>query len=87
MNFPQLLRHLLAMAIAYGLVLMIPLFVDFTFDTSTELMAIVWLNVGLFIMRLKRMPFPTPDMGRVDVVGGLRVLWWALFWPSYLRRK
>jgi hypothetical protein len=28
-----------------------------------------------------------PDNSRVDLAGGLRVLWWSLFWPEYLRRR
>ncbi|MBA5606447.1 hypothetical protein H3H36_13900 [Duganella sp. FT3S] len=84
MTLHQFLRFSLAMVIAYGTVLLVPLLVDYTFDTRTEYLAIIWLNVGLAVMRLKQIPFPLPDMGHIDVGGGLRVLWWALFWPSYL---
>jgi hypothetical protein len=87
MNLRQFLHFVLAMVIAYGAVLLIPLFVDYTFDTHMEYLAIIWLNVGLAVMRLKQIQFPLPDVRRVDISGGLRVLWWALFWPSYLLRK
>lgn len=79
--------HVLAMALAYGIALLLPAVFDFIFDTHVELFVIVWLNAGLFIMRLKRLAFPLPDMARIDVRGGLRVLWWALFWPRYVLKR
>ena len=69
---------------AYAGVLMVPVIFDFIYDTHSELYVIVWLNVGLFVMRLKKISFPEPAMNHIDIVGGLRVLWWALFWPRYL---
>ena len=87
MNVRHYLQYALAMALAYGAVLLLPLFVDYAFDTNTEVMTVVWLNIGLGVMQVKRIPFPTPDRHRIDVGGGLKVLWWALFWPSYLRRR
>ena len=87
MIFRRILFHILAMTIAYGSVLIIPMLFDYAFDTNVEIFVIVWLNTGLFVMRLKNMPFPQPDNNRVDVRGGWRALWWAAFWPSYLLRR
>ena len=81
------LFDVLAMALAYGAVLTPSLLIDFAFDTRCEWLVIVWFNIGIAVMRWKNMDFPSPDMRRIDVLGGLRVLWWALFWPTYLGRK
>lgn len=72
------------MVVSYGAVLAVPMFLDFVFDTNIEIFVIVWLNIGLMVMRLKRINFPRPNPHRVDVRGGLNTLWWALFWPRYL---
>lgn len=85
MNARNYLNHMIAMVIAYGLVLIAPLICDFVFDTYLEIAVIAWCNIGLFVMRLRKMPFPVPDTSRIDIVGGLKVLWWAIFWPNYLR--
>lgn len=83
-NSPQ---QMVAVVAAFIIVLIVPLICDFLFDTYVEMGMIVWFNVGLFVMRMKRMAFPMPRPDRVDVGGGLRVLWWAVFWPRYLLRK
>lgn len=78
------MNYVLAILAAYGMVLLAPMLFDFAFDTNVELLVIVWLNVGMFIMRAKKMAFPMPDMRRIDIKGALRLMWWALFWPNYL---
>lgn len=85
MNSRQLVFHVAGMAVAYTCVLIVPKVVDFSFDTHTELYVIVWLTVGLLVMQIKQIRYPAPAVDRVDIVGGLLVLWWALFWPRYLR--
>ncbi len=87
MNARNLIYHLIAMTAAYGLVLLVPVFCDFFFDTHVQIYVVIWCNIGLFVMRAKKMAFPIPDMRRIDVVGGLKTLWWAVFWPNYLIRK
>lgn len=87
MKLHHYLYHLLAMVGAYGLVLLVPMLVDFAFGSYTELSLILWLTIGIGVMHAKKVRYPTPDMHSVDVRGGLRVLWWALFWPRYLSGK
>jgi len=84
MKLQLALYHLCSMALAYGVILLLPMIVDFTFETNIELMVIGWLNIGMIVMVRKRIAFPTPDMRRIDVAGALKTLWWALFWPNYL---
>lgn len=78
---------MVAVAAAFVIVLTVPLVLDFIFDTYAELGLIVWFNAGLFVMRCKNIAFPMPRLDRVDIRGGLRVLWWALFWPRYVLKK
>jgi len=87
MNIKHIVYHLTGMAIAYGLVLLIPIICDFIFDTNIEMFVIGWFNIGLIVMIRKQISFPTPDMQRVDIKGGLKALWWAFFWPNYLLKK
>lgn len=84
MNAKHSVQQMVAVSLAFGLVLVGPLIVDFMFDTYIELEIIIWFNLGLFVMRRKNMDFPMPAPDRVDIPGGLRVLWWALFWPRYV---
>lgn len=87
MKFAHVINFVLTIIAAYGLVLALPMLLDFAFDTRLELITIVWINVGIFVMCAKKMPIPLPDSRHVDVSGGLRLIWWALFWPSYLSSK
>jgi len=84
MRLKTILCSCVSLIAAYGTVLAIPVSIDFLFGTSIEFIVIVWINIGVMVMLLKPMPFPLPASDRVDLPGGLRILWWALFWPSYL---
>lgn len=84
MSFRRYFYLALAMIVAYGTVLTTPMILDFVFDTNVEIFVIIWLNIGLMVMRLRKIDFPMPDTRRIDVQGGLKILWWALFWPRYL---
>ena len=86
MNFRQLIFHIVGMALAYTCILILPTIVDFIFDTHIELYVIAWFTVGLLVMQTKEIPYPQPLVDRIYVMGGLRVLWWALFWPRYIFR-
>jgi hypothetical protein len=87
MTAKQFLHQLASITLAYGVLLAVPLLVDFVCDTHSELLIIAWCNIGVLVMRAKKIGFPMPDNSRVDLAGGLRVLWWSLFWPEYLRRR
>ena len=84
MKLSNFFNYALAVIAAYGVVLALPMVIDFVFDTNLELITIFWINIGVFVMRAKRMNVPTPDSRRIDLGGGLRLLWWSLFWPNYL---
>lgn len=86
MTFKQLIFHVVGMGLAYGCTLIVPTLIDLHYDTHIELYAIAWLTVGLLVMQLKSVSYPAPAVDRIDVMGGFRVLWWALFWPRYLLR-
>ena len=87
MDLRSSFNQFLALVIAYGAALALPTIADFILDTHFEWIAVLWLNVGLFVMRVKKIAFPMPKGDRVDMRGGLTILWWALFWPSYLLRR
>jgi hypothetical protein len=87
MNPKQTFNYVAAMALAYGIVLALPVACDFLFDTHLELLTIAWCNTGLIVMLVKRLPYPVPDGSHLDIRGGLKTLWWAMFWPTYLLRK
>ena len=61
------------MALAYICILIVPIFVDFAYQTHTELYVIAWLTVGLLVMQIKAISYPKPAVDRIDVLGGL---WW-----------
>ena len=84
MNTKHFIFHVIGMALAYICVLIVPIFFDFSYQTHTELYVIAWLTVGLLVMQIKVISYPKPYIDRIDVIGGLKVLWWALFWPRYL---
>ena len=84
MKLRSIFYHLFAMAIAYAVVLLLPMIFDFAFETNVELIVIGWLNLGMMVMIAKGVEFPKPDTRRIDVVGALNTFWWALFWPKYL---
>jgi hypothetical protein len=84
MKTSNFVNYLLAIAAAYCVVLALPIVLDFAFDTDLALITIIWINVGVFVMRAKKMHVPLPDSRRIDVGGGVRLLWWALFWPRYM---
>ena len=84
MTIRQFVFHIAGMASAYATVLLIPVFFNFIYNTFLELCVIVWLNLGLFVMQAKKIRFPEPATDRIDTRGGIRVLWWAAFWPRYL---
>ena len=87
MNAQHSVQQLVAVSLAFAIVLAGPLIVDCLFDTCLELDTIIWFNLGLFVMRRTSMAFPMPAPDRVDILGGLRVLWWAAFWPRYVLKK
>ncbi len=87
MKISNFMNFFLTIVAAYGLMLALPMVLDFAFDTNIEIITIAWINVGVFVMRAKKIDVPMPDNRRIDVSGGLRLLWWSLFWPGYLMAK
>ncbi|MET3131156.1 hypothetical protein AAKU55_001415 [Oxalobacteraceae bacterium GrIS 1.11] len=85
MKLTNIVHQATALIVAFGLLLSLPMVLDYAFDTSIETCVIVWVNVGMFTMRAKNIVFPMPAPHYIDVGGGLRLLWWAIYWPAYLR--
>lgn len=84
MKLLNFLHQLTAMILAFGLLLFVPMIADFAYDSHVEIGVIIWVNVGIFIMHIKKIDFPLPSTKCVDVRGGLKMLWWAISWPAYL---
>lgn len=69
------------------LVMSITLPIDIMLNSLITFFGIVWINIGLATIRIKKIILPMPDGSRIDVIGGFRILWWALFWPKYVLRN
>jgi hypothetical protein len=82
MNF---VHQVTAMIISFGLLLLVPMIADFAYETHVEVGVIIWVQIGIFIMRVKKIDYPQPAPEYVDVRGGFKMLWWAIYWPAYLR--
>lgn len=80
-------NQLLAMAIACMLLLAAPWILDELLGSWFAVATIAWLNIGLFVLKTRQTKVPVPDRHRIDVRGALRTLWWALFWPRYLKDR
>jgi hypothetical protein len=85
MKLLNFLHQVTAMIVAFGLLLVVPMIADFAYDTHVEIGVIIWVNIGIFIMHIKKIDFPVPADEYVDIKGGLKMLWWAIYWPAYLR--
>jgi hypothetical protein len=75
------LTRLVALAVAWSLVLVFAAIVDWVADSQIWLFVVVWIWAGLFVMLLSPRQHPLPDGSFVDVRGALRMLWWAAQWP------
>lgn len=84
---PPHARRVLALLAAWAIVMGVTGLFDAYFGTITELLTVSWLGAGLYVMRAKAIACPVPDADRIDVRGAFRTLWWAAYWPFYLRRK
>lgn len=85
--FKRWLYQMVALVIAWTILLATSGLLDDLFDTVSHLFVIAWLCAGLGVMLVKKINFPLPQADRVDVAGAFRMLWWAAFWPRYLRKS
>ncbi|MBK4737852.1 hypothetical protein [Noviherbaspirillum pedocola] len=86
MNFSRWLHQMLALLIAWTILLGVTGLLDEFYGTVSQYLVMVWLCLGIGVMLLKKIDFPVPQADRIDVPGAFRMLWWAAFWPRYLRR-
>jgi hypothetical protein len=86
LNKPRI-RQALALLVAWGTVVGATHLIDAWFATITQLVAIGWLCTGILVMMARTTAFPLPRGDVIDIRGAFRTLWWASFWPRYLRRK
>lgn len=77
---------MVALLIAWTILLATTGLIDQLCNTKIHLILIAWLCVGIGVMLIKKIDFPFPQVGRVDVPGAFTMLWWAAFWPKYLRK-
>jgi hypothetical protein len=84
-KFPGVLNQSASIIMAALLVISGPLTCDYFLGTDISVWCVIWLNIGVSVMRARKIAYPLPQLVRIDVGGGLRFLWWAAFWPSYLR--
>jgi len=74
------LTRLVALAVAWSLVLVLAAIVDWIADIQIWPFVVAWIWVGLFVMLLIPRNHPLPDGSFVDVRGAVRMLWWAARW-------
>lgn len=86
MNFSRWLHQMLALLIAWTILLGVTGLLDEFYGTVSQYLVMVWLCLGIGVMLLKKIDFPVPQADRIDVPGAFRMLWWAAFWSRYLRR-
>ena len=84
--FKRWLYQMMALLIASTILLAISGLLDDMFNTVSHFFVIAWLCTGLGVMLVKKVDFPLPRADRMDVPGAFRMLWWAAFWPRYLRK-
>ena len=77
----NLAKQVSAVAIAYCVMVNMCWIVDAFFHTYVSIGLIVWLNLGVMILKLKNIRMPMPSKRYIDVVGGLHILFQALTWP------
>jgi hypothetical protein len=87
MKLRPAVRQALALFAAWAILMGLTALLDAYFGTITELLTVSWLCVGLLVMRARAIAFPLPSGDAIDLRGAFRTLWWAAFWPLYLRRK
>lgn len=83
----NLLIQLASFLLAILAIFTVPLLCDTYLGTPFTIFGIVWLNLGVACMRLKKINFPLPRKNKLDPAGAIKTIWWALFWPNYLTKK
>lgn len=48
---------------------------------------VAWLLIGLVLMIPDSKGAPIPSGEAVDLIGALKMLWWAALWPTRLFKK
>lgn len=75
----------MALWLAWTLLILSICILDGLLHTIVALVLVTWLCTGIGVMLYKNVTFPMPRTDEVDVAGALRMLWWAVFWPRYLK--
>lgn len=74
-------KQIAATAIAYLVFFNMCWIFDAVFCTYVSISLIIWINLGVMLMKLRQIPFRLPDQRYIDVPGGLRMLFDAVVWP------
>ena len=72
---------------AWALLLLITGLIDSVAGTFLQLPTSAWELCGFLVIRHRRVRPPTQRLEGLDVVSGLRMLWWAAAWPIFLLRR
>lgn len=84
--FRRWMYQMLALLITWAILLAATGLIDEIYSVETHFILTVWLCIGIGIMLIKKIDFPYPKVDRIDVLGAFTMLWWAAFWPRYLRK-
>ena len=88
MKFKKWLHQAAALWLAWALLILgASSMLDGLLHTIVALVLVSWLCTGIVVMLCKNLAFPMPRTDQVDIAGAFRMLWWAVFWPRYLRSK
>jgi hypothetical protein len=87
MTFRQWVHRLVALGVAWCFVLAVCAVLGDTFDLRFWPAVMGWVVIGLALMVRNSFAAPIPCGEYVDVVGALRMLWWAALWPMRLFKR
>lgn len=76
-----MINQIAATAIAYLVFFSLCWAFDAFFLTCVSISLLIWLNLGVMLMKLRQVAFRLPDKRYIDVVVGLHMLFDTLVWP------
>ena len=80
----NLTKPIAAVAIAYCVLLNFCWIFDLLFQTCVSISLIMWINLGVMILKIKHIRIYMPSKKYIDVVGGMQILFQAATWPARL---
>ena len=87
MTWRQWIHKLVALMVAWNLVLAVCAVVGRVLDFRIWPEIMAWVLIGLVLMLRNSLGAPVPSGETVDVFGALRMLWWSALWPTRVFHK